>query len=406
MTRDGTAPRLRQLAGTSALPLSARTPSRLGWRSGLSLGAVVLGAHLLLLQAGLSHRAWMPASPDGSLARPLSMSVVATPATPRTVPPVAPVQAHPVRTAPRSPARPAAPDAAPPPAADTPVATPEPAAPARPDDAAARPPPDPANEARASAGRAVEALSPASAPVLAQAGASEAVAPVATETAPARPPRELSAPAKVLIPPPARLRYRVEANKFPFVLSSELLWQHDGRDYATRLSFSAFGQSRVQTSRGQLGDDGLLPVRFSDKTRSEVAAHFNRSQGRVMFSANTPDAPLLAGAQDRLSVLLQLGALLAGDPARYPAASTLTIQTIGPRDADTWLFTVGETETLELPGGTLQAVRLVRNPRKEFDQRVEIWLAPAQTYLPVRVRITDPNGDRVDQLWLGTEAPS
>ncbi|MBU3740015.1 MAG: DUF3108 domain-containing protein, partial [Rhodoferax sp.] len=285
-----------------------------------------------------------------------------------------------------------------------PVATLDPAAPERPDDAAARPSPSQATEAPASQVRATEALAPASAP--AQAGASVAAAPAEADTAPARPPRELSAPARVMIPPPARLRYRVEANKFPFVLSSELLWQHDGRDYATRLSFSAFGQSRVQTSRGQLDEDGLRPVRFSDRTRSEVAAHFNRAQGRVMFSANTPDAPLLAGAQDRLSVLLQLGALLAGEPARYPAASTLTIQTIGPRDADTWLFTVDATETLELPGGTLQAVRLVRNPRKEFDQRVEIWLAPAQAYLPVRVRITDPNGDRVDQLWLGTESPS
>ena len=93
------------------------------------------------------------------------------------------------------------------------------------------------------------------------------------------------------------------------------------------------GQNRSQTSRGQITDVGLAPERFGDKYRSEVAAHFNRAQGKVTFSANTPDAPLLTGAQDRLSVLVQLGALVASEPQRYGPGTTLTIQTIGPRDA-------------------------------------------------------------------------
>jgi len=143
-------------------------------------------------------------------------------------------------------------------------------------------------------------------------------------------------------------------------------------------------------------------VRFSDKYRSEVAAHFDREKGRVTFSANTPDVPLLAGAQDRLSILVQLAAMIAGDPEHYPEATTITVQTIGPRDADTWLFTVGKEETLILPGGQQATLKLIRNPRQEFDQTVELWLAPALGYLPARLRITEPNGDFVDQKWLAT----
>ena len=39
----------------------------------------------------------------------------------------------------------------------------------------------------------------------------------------------------------------------------------------------------------------------------------------------------------------------------------------------------------------------MRAPRRARDQQVEAWLAPSLGYLPVRVRITLPNGDFVDQ---------
>jgi len=200
-----------------------------------------------------------------------------------------------------------------------------------------------------------------------------------------------------------RLLYKVHANKFPFGLNGELQWRNQGERYSVRLSYSAFGQSRTQTSRGRLTDLGLAPERFSDKYRSEVAAHFDYPQGKVTFSANTPDAPLLSGGQDRLSVLVQLGALVASEPERYGPGTTLTIQTIGPRDADLWLFTFEATETLELPGGSLQGLKLVRNPRQPYDQKVEIWLAANLGYLPARIRITETNGDAIDQQWAGTE---
>ena len=219
-----------------------------------------------------------------------------------------------------------------------------------------------------------------------------------------RPLREYVAQADAeRLPNSVRITYQVQSNKFPYSLNGELLWQHDDASYNARLVFNAFGQARVQTSRGQITPQGLAPIRFSDKYRSEVAAHFNREQGKVTFSANTPDVPLLAGAQDRLSILVQLAALVGSAPNRYPPATTITIQTIGPRAADTWLFTVGETETLNLPGGEQATLKLVRNPREEFDQKVELWLAPALGYLPARVRITEPNGDYVDQKWLSTQ---
>ena len=221
-----------------------------------------------------------------------------------------------------------------------------------------------------------------------------------------RPPRDqLMAASAYSIPGSVRLKYSVSANRFPFGANAELLWQQDGELYEARLSITAFGQARVQNSRGKVTPQGLAPIRFSDKFRSEVAAHFNREQGKVTFSANTPDVPLLAGAQDHLSILVQLGAMIAGDPLHYPSATTISFQAIGPRDADTWLFAIENEEKLDLPGGELNTLKLVRNPRKEFDQKVELWLAPALGYLPARIRITESNGDSIDQKWLATEPP-
>lgn len=208
------------------------------------------------------------------------------------------------------------------------------------------------------------------------------------------------------VPGAIKLIYKVEANKFPYTLSGELLWAHEGAHYLASLSFGAFGQTRTQTSRGLIGPEGLMPERFSDKYRSEVAAHFNREHGKITFSANTPDAALLHGAQDRLSVLVQLAAMVASAPERFTPATTLTIQTVGSRDADLWLFTVGDMETLELPGGTVQGLKLTRNPRQAYDQQVDIWLAPTLGYLPARIRITEANGDYIDQKWGSSESAS
>lgn len=231
--------------------------------------------------------------------------------------------------------------------------------------------------------------------------AAEEDPPVAAPRPPSERPVALSA---YKVPASVRLKYEVKGNRFPYRLDAEMVWQQDGKSYDARLVFSAgFLPVLVQTSRGQITPEGLAPLRYSEKKRSEVAAHFIREQGKVTFSANTPDLPLLAGAQDRLSILVQLAAMITGDPGRFPAATTITLQTVGPRDADTWLFTVEKEEALPLPEGEQATLKLMRNPRREFDQTVELWLAPALGYLPVRIRITESNGDFMDQKWLASE---
>jgi hypothetical protein len=202
------------------------------------------------------------------------------------------------------------------------------------------------------------------------------------------------------------LRYEVLARAKGMEVrgDAQLQWRHDGREYEAMLQVSArLLPTRTQRSTGLLNEDGIAPLRFADRSRHEEATHFQRETGKVTFSSNRPDAALEPGGQDRLTVILQLGALLAGAPGRHPPGSTIVIQTASTRDAEPWTFHVESSEMLELPGGKTETLKLTRPPRRDYDQLIELWLAPGMAYAPVRVRLTQPNGDWVDQLWSSTD---
>ena len=287
-------------------------------------------------------------------------------------------------------------------AAATPPAQPETAAAATPEVAASAPLPGSMPEKLPDA--LAQAAQPAagSAPTTATPPNPVAVtAPLASSQAP-------TAAIAFTVPGSTRLKYNVIGTKdqLEYNARAEMSWLHDGKNYEARLEVSAFLiGSRVRTSTGSLTPEGLQPSRFADRFRTEVAAHFVRDRQTVVFSANTPEAALVPGMQDQLSVFVQMGAMLAAAPDKYPPGTTLTFETIGPRASETWVLRVEAEETLNLPGGEVTAVKLVRAPRLQYDQTAELWLAPQLGYLPVRIKITERNGDFVDQQWRSTEAP-
>ena len=210
------------------------------------------------------------------------------------------------------------------------------------------------------------------------------------------------------IPAPVFLKYQVlgMSKQMNYSAWAEFSWQHDGQRYDSKLEVGAFLLgSRSQTSQGTLGAEGLMPQRFGDKFRTEVASHFQRDKGVISFSNNAPEVPLLKGAQDRLSVVMQIAALLSAEPDRYPVGTMLSFQTVATRDAEVWLFLVEKAETLQLPYGDVPTIKINRKPRKEFDQTIELWFAPSIDYLPVRLRVTNANGDFVDQQLRKVEKP-
>ncbi len=349
-------------AGTTAAP---------PWRPLVVLTGVVMLAHVLLLQAAPAQ--WGLATDTPVTLRPLITRSIE-------IKPPAPLAATP----------------APPP----PVRR---AAPIRP-----RSQPNTAPALSSQGPQAIESIAISTPEPVDTSTAPPVPAPAADASAPAAPAAPVAAALALTIPGSTRLNYRMtgRSKNMDYHALAQLDWHQDGAAYETRMVVSAFGLgSRSMASSGRITGDGLAPTRFLDKSRSERAAHFQPDKGKITFSANTPDAPWLAGAQDRVSVFVQLASLLAGDPARYPTGSNISLYTAGPTSADTWTFVVDAEEKLNLPAGEFSAVKLTRKPQRDYDQTVEVWLAPTLAWLPARTRITQHNGDFVDQQLRSTETP-
>ncbi len=210
---------------------------------------------------------------------------------------------------------------------------------------------------------------------------------------------------------PAATRLSYELRRGLLTGSGQLSWlpAADG-SYEARLEGGAFGQALLaQASRGRIDAHGLAPERFTDRRRSrgEQAANFQRAAGKISFSGPSVVYPLPAGAQDRVSWLIQLGAVLAADPALQRAGSRLQMFVVGARgDADVWTIVVQGQEDIALPAtgsAAIATLRVLRTPRRPFDTQAEAWLDPARGFLPVRLRLSTPDSGDATEFVLAPQ---
>lgn len=200
--------------------------------------------------------------------------------------------------------------------------------------------------------------------------------------------------------PPDAIRLQYVVTKGSDSAKATLTWRRQNQpnqpeSYDLTYEASYFGLLLLkQTSAGALALGGLMPLRFGDKRRgkSEQATHFEHDKQRITFSNNHPEAPLKPGAQDRVSVLIQLTSLLAAEPRKRDAGQTIELPVANTDELETWTLEVQGEETLALPAGEMRALRLLRRPRRAFDQTLELWLAPGLSYLPVRILQSDSSG--------------
>ena len=363
-------------AATSAWP-----PRRtLAWLVGLVL---VMHALLVLSMTGLL---------EVQLGTPEAARV--TPLQTRMLPPPTPVAAVVKAPKPAAPRTRIAQEAAPPPA------TPAPESPA---------PPDATRTAESALAEQTTASEPS-----AQTAAQQPTTQTASSGTPAAEPAPMvtAATEPVLaemlpniplgaLPPSALLSYRLTGMEkgLTYHASGELNWQHNDQAYALALSVKAFLLgSRHWRSRGQITAGGLAPRKFTDSWRGERASHFDRENQKVVFSSNAPTAELLPGAQDQISLYVQLAAAMAGAPERFAPGTRLSIQTVTLREALPWILTQEQNDSLRLDSGALETRKWSAQPRNRFDAKVEFWVSAQHGWLPVRIRITQVSGNYIDLL--------
>lgn len=257
------------------------------------------------------------------------------------------------------------------------------------------------------------ATAPAIEPAMPEAPLPEPVVPPSVETPPAptpatEPPVPAAAPAappwlaqaRFVWPAPVLLNYELSGTSkgVKYTASASISWKYQDSSYQLRHEIKAFlFGSRSQTSAGQMGVTGLLPTRFGDQFRQEQAAHFDRAKGILIYSANTPSQAIEEGAQDRVSLFVQLAGAMAGTPSLRAEGQQFGFQVVSAKQAEVWTFAVLGPEKIKLPLGEIDSLKIHRIPRNEYDQKLELWLSPAYGYVPARLRITQANGDVIEE---------
>lgn len=207
------------------------------------------------------------------------------------------------------------------------------------------------------------------------------------------------------LPGPAGLEFEL---RYGFLSGSGRLdWQppKDGR-YRAQLVGSALGMTLLSwVSEGGVDAAGLAPRRFAERRlkRAEETVEFERTTGRIRYLKQPPvEWPLPVGAQDRLSWMLQLPAILEANPALRRPGSEITLPVTGSRGgAVPWTFVVQGREPLTLIDGRVaDALHLRRAPRPGSEVSGEAWLDPAREHLPVRVRLSSADGGNALELRL------
>ncbi|WP_313177105.1 DUF3108 domain-containing protein [Massilia sp.] len=220
----------------------------------------------------------------------------------------------------------------------------------------------------------------------------------APEPAPAPPePRRY----KVDMPPPAKMTMdvaRTDKDGTQWSGEAQLDWTY--RDDTYHINFEAgirvvFTRVNlaVLSSDGAVAATGFAPIKMTEKRRGRAltATHFDWGGNKISFSASQKSFPLAAGAQDKASVPLQLAAIARGDVGQLSGNIDMLVGE--DREAVVFRFIVIGQEEIDTKLGKIQTWHLARPPKEgAYRSRLDVWLAPAHGWYPVRIRNTEANG--------------
>jgi hypothetical protein len=204
------------------------------------------------------------------------------------------------------------------------------------------------------------------------------------------------------LPPAFTLRY--EMHRGILRGTGDLSWRPQGDGYELRFDGRVAGLAVLtQISTGGFDAAGVAPVRFTDQRlrRGITAANFQRAAGKITFSGPATEFVLREGAQDRLSWMVQLAAIVAAEPQLSTPGAKVVMYVVGSHgDADVWAFRCVGPEAVETGAGTVDATKFVREPREPYDTTVQVWLDSHRHDLPVRATQKSGPGDEGFDLRL------
>ena len=228
-------------------------------------------------------------------------------------------------------------------------------------------------------------------------GPAVAAAPVVPEIKPESPPPP-PRPLARRLPHKGEIAYALYLGNDRFNVGRTLQsWEINGDRYrlasvseTTGLA-SVFSRQRMAyESQGRLTAAGLQPDHFTtERVRSgkseKAAADFNWAAASATIDNPARSVTLPPGAQDIVSFMYQLG-LAPLTPGRIELPIT------NGWKLERYEMDIGIEEMLDTPFGPLRAVP-VKQVRRPGQETIELWLAPAYRWLPVRIRFFNREGE-------------
>ena len=165
----------------------------------------------------------------------------------------------------------------------------------------------------------------------------------------------------------------------------------------TGLAVLAQRQPPKFSSTGQLTREGLKPSHFEARRtgadQPQVAADFDWARGTLVLKhdGKVESLPVLAGTQDRLSIMYQF-MFMPFEKARY-----IDFAMTNGRKLDRYRYHVTPDVEIDTPLGRLKTLHLVKQ-RDADDSAAELWLSPQHHHLPVRMLFIERNGMRLEQI--------
>ena len=214
------------------------------------------------------------------------------------------------------------------------------------------------------------------------------------------------APAKFTANPPASadLNYTISAHQSGLSLNGTAIlhWSQDKDHYSisTETRAMLLGKILEAKSEGAIDAYGLAPLTSTEKRlrKAQTTTTFNRETRSITFSASEASYPIKGGEQDRNSVVWQLATMARSAPAKFKTGVSISMMVAGQKDADQWTFKVGKSETIKTALGNLKTIKVSKLVKgNDKGQKIDIWLAPAKEWYPVRIRFAEPDGDFIEQ---------
>ena len=159
------------------------------------------------------------------------------------------------------------------------------------------------------------------------------------------------------------------------------------------------GKLNEYRSQGAVDAYGLAPDTFTEKRyrKDATTTTFDRDARAIDFTEGKKPYTLRGGEQDRASITWQLASVArAAGEAKFKPGSEWTFVVAGRRDAEPWTFKVLKAEKIRTGMGELDTIHVRREARDSRGDSVEVWLAPAQEWYPVKIRFEDER-DTIDQ---------